>query len=475
MWTYCDSLCPFRYASENKTGIVASPFPDLLRSAAGAPSDEEVQKICSQIERAESDISTTDAHIARLHCAIEELITHRAELEAFIQSHKAVISAQRRLPNEILLEIFEHCVDPLAPLDPRYNMSWIISQVCSLWRILALNSPLLWRYFILENQRHINDVDEKHSYFRRWSATQLGRARHIPLSIRLKLERTVDILELLLESSAQWGEAALSISPEGFTHFFGHGGKFLLLKSLTLRSWRSIPNTVHDLRESFPALEDLRLALSNEAFPRSLLLPWARLRTCALEDVDSIEFSWIASQLSTGAKISVLYGANNDNRSTPQTQTLINSLTLSDCGRHFISAILDSLVAPALEKLVIENIATDPLMQRINPFLEQSACALKYLRIDTHVDDGHLVSFLQSPHARTIVHLDLPRTIISTRGVDTLASHLQLRTLVIRGGSSDLHESLSAALSKHRLVNRAGFSQEITLEPQEELELILVP
>ncbi|KAF7374485.1 F-box domain-containing protein [Mycena sanguinolenta] len=470
----CGLPCPFRYASEKRIGAVASPFPDLLSTAAGAPSDEEVRKICTQIERAESDISTTNAHISRLQCAMKDLISHRAKLEAFIQSHKAVISAQRRLPNEILLEIFGHCVDPLAPLDPRYNMSWIISQVCSLWRILALNSPQLWRYFILENQRHINDIDEKHCYFRRWSAIQLGRARHIPLFIHLKLERTVDILKLLLESSAQWGEAALSISPEGFTHFFGHGGEFLALKSLTLRSWRPIPRAVHDLRESFPVLEDLRLALSNEALPRSLLLPWAQLRRCALEDVDSIEFSWIASQLSSGAQISVLYGANNDNRSTPQTKTPINSLTLSECGRHFISALLNSLVAPTLETLIIENIATDPLMQHISSFLEQSACALKRLRIDTHIDEGQLVSFLESPHARTIVHLDLPRTIISMRGMETLASHLQLRTLVLRGCSSDLQEPLLAALMKHRLVNRPGFSQELdTLKP--EVELVFAP
>ncbi|KAJ7238558.1 hypothetical protein B0H12DRAFT_960866, partial [Mycena haematopus] len=103
-----------------------------------------VREICSQIERTESDISITDAHIARLQCAMEELTRHRAELENFVRSHKHIISAQRRLPNEILLEIFEHCVDPLAPLEPRCNVSWIISQVCSLWRVLALRSPPLW-------------------------------------------------------------------------------------------------------------------------------------------------------------------------------------------------------------------------------------------------------------------------------------------------------------------------------------------
>ncbi|KAF8176614.1 hypothetical protein K438DRAFT_1681880 [Mycena galopus ATCC 62051] len=468
----CDPLCSFRYASEERSRLVVSSFPDLLSNAAGAPSDSQALEIHGEIERAERHISTLNMHIARLQGAMEDLVRHRAELEDFIKSHKAVVSAQRCLPNEILLEIFEHCVNPLASPEPRHNISWIISQVCSRWRALAISSPRLWCNFFFKNWVDI-DINRRHSYLRRISAIQLARARHIPLSIRFTRERTVDILDLFLEVSAQWGDAALSLSPEGFSRIFNHGGKFLALKRLALSSWQRIPGT-NDLRESFPVLEELRLALSNEAFPRNLLLPWTQLRKCALRDIHSRELLWIASQLSTGTQVSALWGANVDELGpTPPTNSLISALSLSECGDRFVGDVLNSLVAPALETLVITVETTNVDTQHIMHLLDHSACALKRLRIDTPIQDEDLVPLLESPHARGIVHLDLPNTLISTRGIAALASHLQLRTLVLKGCCSELEEPLLTALTKQRPIVLSGFPQE--QDAAGELELILAP
>ncbi|KAF7336931.1 F-box domain-containing protein [Mycena venus] len=457
----CGSPCSFQYALKKKAGLLVSPYPDLLSSAAGPPSDLQVLEICSEIARVESDISTTNTHIARLQGAMERLVRYRAELEDFVKSHRTVISVLRRLPSEILLEIFEHCVDPLIPLDPRCNAPWIISQVCSRWRAVALSSPLLWRHFVLVDWRDGNPQ----SQLRRLSELQLERARHAPLSIRFTLQRTIDVLELFLAVSAQWEDAALALSPEGFRHFFDHGGKFWALKRLSLSSWEPIPDTHSvDLRESFPVLQDLKLELYNEDFPRRLLLPWSQLRTCALSDIHSVELLWIASQLSPGSEVSAFGGANIDNvRSTSQTRSLIGSLTLTQCGEVFVSDVLDTLVASALEILVVGNFSGDDLTQYITHFLNQSACALTCLRIDTHIPEDDLVPFLQLPHTRSIVHLDLSGTLISTRGIATLASNLlHLRTLVLRGGL-ELHEPLLTALARHR-PSHVG-----------ELELILAP
>jgi len=289
----------------------------------------------------------------------------------------------------------------------------------------------------------------------------------------------VDILELFLAVTAQWEDVALFLSPEGFSHFFNRGGKFLALKRLALSSWGPIP-VAHgvDLRESFPVLEDLKLELSHEAFPRHLLLPWAQIRRCVLNGAQSRDVMWIASQLTAGTEISAFRGANIDDvRFTSPTRTLISSLTLTQCGEIFVMDLLSSLVAPALETLVVESAAIvgDTLVQHIIHFLDQSACSLRRLRIDTAIDEDHLVSFFESPRARSIVYLDLAGTPISIRGITTLASHLGLRTLVLRGGP-ELHEPLLTALAKHRPFIRSGISQQQqdTLPPVGELEIIIL-
>jgi hypothetical protein len=188
--------------------------------------------------------------------------------------------------------------------------------------------------------------------------------------------------------------------------------------------------------QSLPALKDLNLYLNNEAFPRRLLLPWFQLRTCVASDVHSFEFLWMASQLPPGSEITALKGANIDRwRSAPPKMSSIRSLTLTDCGEVFTTEVLEFLVAHALEVLVIENNSTSgaDLTQRLLTFLDKCAGRLKHLRIHTDITEDDLIHIFNSPHTRNIVHLDVSSTVISNRGLAALASHLHLRTLILRG------------------------------------------
>ncbi|KAJ7909160.1 hypothetical protein B0H13DRAFT_2330594 [Mycena leptocephala] len=113
----------------------------------------------------------------------------------------------------------------------------------------------------------------------------------------------------------------------------------------------------------------------------------------------------------------------------------IRSLTLTDCGEVFTTEVLEFLVAHALEVLVIENNSTSgaDLTQRLLTFLDKCAGRLKHLRIHTDITEDDLIHIFNSPHTRNIVHLDVSSTVISNRGLAALASHLHLRTLILRG------------------------------------------
>ncbi|KAF9442157.1 hypothetical protein P691DRAFT_640257, partial [Macrolepiota fuliginosa MF-IS2] len=64
---------------------------------------------------------------------------HRLACQDFIDKHRSLLHWTRRLPSELLLDIFSWCTDEntLVPFN--------ISHVCRRWRYLALGAPELWR------------------------------------------------------------------------------------------------------------------------------------------------------------------------------------------------------------------------------------------------------------------------------------------------------------------------------------------
>ncbi|KAJ7140571.1 hypothetical protein C8R43DRAFT_830219, partial [Mycena crocata] len=62
---------------------------------------------------------------------------------------KAIISSIRRIPPEILAEIFLFCVDPVKlrsdySIDSPRQPPLLLCHVCALWRAVAVNTPRLW-------------------------------------------------------------------------------------------------------------------------------------------------------------------------------------------------------------------------------------------------------------------------------------------------------------------------------------------
>ncbi|KAK7001328.1 hypothetical protein R3P38DRAFT_3048545 [Favolaschia claudopus] len=114
-----------------------SPFADHF-GANYVPSDEE-------IERIQSDLAAHTAELSRLDEQIRELSQQRNKIQAFIDAHKALISYPRRLPRDIVEAIFLACL----PTSRNAAMSaqeapLLLCRICSAWRTIALSTPRLW-------------------------------------------------------------------------------------------------------------------------------------------------------------------------------------------------------------------------------------------------------------------------------------------------------------------------------------------
>ncbi|KAJ7823957.1 hypothetical protein B0H14DRAFT_3729492 [Mycena olivaceomarginata] len=102
------------------------------------PSDEEIDFIRIEL------VSHTQ-ELVRIDERIRELSAQRDKIQAYIDSHMALISHPRRLPVEILREIFIACL----PANRNAVMSareapLLLGRICSAWRTIALSTPRLW-------------------------------------------------------------------------------------------------------------------------------------------------------------------------------------------------------------------------------------------------------------------------------------------------------------------------------------------
>ncbi|KIK60968.1 hypothetical protein GYMLUDRAFT_139428, partial [Collybiopsis luxurians FD-317 M1] len=88
--------------------------------------------------------SEIDWHV---HWAVpENLLIEKQKIEKFIDAHRALMSPIRRMPVEILAEIFVHCLptDPVYAVRDVYQAPLLLITICREWRQVALDNPRLW-------------------------------------------------------------------------------------------------------------------------------------------------------------------------------------------------------------------------------------------------------------------------------------------------------------------------------------------
>ncbi|KAF7978175.1 hypothetical protein HWV62_1370 [Athelia sp. TMB] len=117
------------------------PVPELLTSN-DPPDEQQLGSIQDAASRARTNIQLLDDTIAPLQRRILTLQAKRASLQRFVDEIAAI--HMRRLPIEILQEIFMLSV-PHYPTVADYSVApLLLGQVCRLWREVSRTTPMLW-------------------------------------------------------------------------------------------------------------------------------------------------------------------------------------------------------------------------------------------------------------------------------------------------------------------------------------------
>ncbi|KAJ7186160.1 hypothetical protein C8R46DRAFT_1185621 [Mycena filopes] len=440
----CDVSCSLRFALDADNHYIPEAHSELLSTVFGPPSEPQAAALLKDIAEAEKAITLASSHISRLQDALERLVQQRKNLENFANTHRAVLSLLRLLPDEILLEIFRHSCAPTSEPSATATAPWVASRVCRRRRAVSLSSPQLWRRFVLRNSSA-----EPLSILPQEFPTQLERAGQTLLSINFgATKRIPGALDLFVPVSAQWEEVVVDC--DTFSRLSAH--KFPALKTLTILRY------AHHIEDgsnfsALPSLVRLTLRLNDIPLPRGMSIPWSQLRRFDVHDVNSLDLLWILAQLRQDAQVTVSGGY--DPRSAPvhaETTSTLTSLSLIKGFGEFNAAVLDNLIAPAIRKLRItqdSDSRRNPLGEHIARFLHRSRCTLYHLSISANLEEGDLMRVLNSPHLRSLTYLRISHVVLSPPSLAILGSSLpMLRFLILCAGDAD-KSVLLAALAPH--------------------------
>lgn len=442
----CLSRCPVDCAhDEDASRLLTSPYPDLnspypdLLSSNIVPSDSQLSVIQDAIQRVEEEIA-----------AILQLQRRRVELEAFVVNHQTALSTIRRLPNEILLEIFAYCRDGRS-FHLSNNAPWRIARVCSRWRAVALGMPRLWsRFCVAELSR---DKDGAGS---RAISLQLERSGNAPLYVQLRggLDRSVlemdrTALDVVLRASMRWQNLELCLSASQLHILLPLRPRFAALEKLHIQTWgqpKTSLNPIPSFIKSLPALKELTLEPERGLLSDyTTTITWSRLNACTFKACRLRDTLNIFPLLSPGTRVTIMNPSKliDDYHMLNPTTSPIRSLTLTSCDSSYIEKMFCGLIAPALEELDFGD-DIDATGRRysmaddIISFLDRSACPLTRLRIGYDgLCENDLLEIVKSESLSGLLTLEVSKDVklSSSHGISMLSSPTflpRLRALTLR-------------------------------------------
>ncbi|KAJ6494268.1 hypothetical protein C8R45DRAFT_987781 [Mycena sanguinolenta] len=328
-----------------------SPFSEHFNTNH-VPTDVEIEQI-------RAHLVPHEAEFARLEALIQELAAQRDRVKEYIEPHRALISHARRLPQEIVEEVFWNC------LPTRHNaiMSAIeaplvLTRICSAWRSIAASMPRLWASLHISTA-FITSNEAKRTAMVAW----LERSAPLPLTLSVMARgmwpqagsHSLDIPSSLLPFFSRLGALHLSnIRLGSLAKFVDVHAPSLAEIQLTFAE-QPFVDPLDDMRSPFlssnifRSLKIGRITISGPGV--GVLVPstpftWDHITHLSL-DLDP-HFGWVELDIDTGTVYRLLKGCKH----------LISLRTSVTRSLHEQND--EIIVADSLESLTFHNLQLPP-------------------------------------------------------------------------------------------------------------------
>ena len=336
-----------------------SPFTSRLDSNYVA-TDAESLEIHTLLEPPASRLEELSTQLQELDDQYTQLRNEQSSLLLFISKHRALISQIRKLPIDILQEIFIACL-PTAhnAVMSRWEPPILLTQICSSWRNVAHTTPQLWKSihiavpcnrsgrfsgeysnFPSTQEEHI---DQRSEAVQEW----LSRSGAHPLEISVghwgtsALDGFYDkIIDSLILYSERWKDVRVSAPFQALVPVAVlPPSKVPLLESLSLNCPPVHPFTQHDPQSVWMTSGVLKAPKLRELWLRGLWL--AQLN----EDVTRLPINW--SQLTNISLEGSAWGASSGSLSISRAYNLLSLCpNLITCRLEIVTAFNELPLEP---------------------------------------------------------------------------------------------------------------------------------
>ncbi|KAJ7629678.1 hypothetical protein DFH06DRAFT_1480241 [Mycena polygramma] len=373
-----ESMCS-KCGAPTASGIVPNvdqsshDFTHLLKSNE-APLDRDIPFICESLSNEQDRLAALNARIEDLLATVAQETERRGEAAERVRQHRAIFSSIRRLPPEILCEIFAMTLSsgkwPTAP--------WYLGVICRSWRRVALSYTPLWCSIITPSSLAVVE-------------TQLERSGDAPLRLFWSGNNYADprVLSAVVAQCSRWNALHLEQNPHyplpatSLDWLRPAAGRLVQLQTLTVLNLDGVP----DVFLTAPAMREVVLTdrMLSAASPASDNIPWAQITHYRGKDRIQRQLG-ILSCASNLVECTIGVYASNLNGETvvlPRLRRLCVTGT----------AILDHLEAPALTSFTSFH---DETLRTVLPFVQRSSCTLTKLSLVGCRTSTELITLLEA-------------------------------------------------------------------------------
>ncbi|KAJ6476734.1 hypothetical protein C8R47DRAFT_1323535 [Mycena vitilis] len=401
------------------------------------PAEAEIPVLADIIVNAQRGMDALEARIENLRAALDQLISQRDDSARLIRGCTSALSPIRRLPPEIVHEIFSWTsrrtrrVAGHAPT----GAPWYLGQISGIWREIALGLPSFWNTVTV---LHNNQFPCQQRSALPMIQAQLVRSARAPLHVDFEWMKKDDdasaLLEALLPSSDRWISLRLiccdSVALLELLH--SAKGRLSQLEALEIDDegcGEIESSTASDVFSIAPNLR--QVLLTNVTFNRfspTLLIPCQQLTQ--YRGVHTVKRLVDIFQAASGLVDAALGFVESDPEIPEGTV-----IPLPHLRRLFTEQqeILACLVAPQLESL-----SCDPVHVTVS-FIQRSACRLTTLVMTdaTYTLKSEVVILLLQ-HTPSLKNL-----VLRGHAMDQSNNKRVLTALTLTGYSGDLCPDLT--------------------------------
>ncbi|KAK1225830.1 hypothetical protein PQX77_011241 [Marasmius sp. AFHP31] len=418
-------------------------------------------------------LEVIESRIRELSASLQSFVETRERIAEKKRIYHSILHPIRRLPPEILAEIFRICTfgnmdleytDFPGSLDTR-KAPWTLSQVCQTWRSVATSTSSLWtRVDVMSDT--ISRSWESRVMLEALLSIQLERSRghNIELSYtNWSGANDCPLLSSCCSQASRWGTVQLESDAGGLDRLRYLRGAFRSLKRLEIcfgRRWTADLISPFCAFEDCPSLTELSLRGGAQVLlPDEVQFPWGQIirYEARLDDIGAPRRESYSRTLQKLERVEVCILDSvtcvNDHDtllsllSSPLKLRSLHTLVMGNVDEFSMEILLGWLVLPALRVLRFCEGFSHPA--EMVQFFDRSQCSLEELAIAVICPEGS--------HSSDEFHDNL------TRVLEASALHnlrrLQIRRRRFVDEDEDDHELLWKTVLETLTLGRKGRAQ----------------